>query len=662
MSLLTPWSGFFLLVGVVPPLLLMYFLKLRRRTLPVSSTLLWFTSTEDLQANSPFQRLRRNLLLLLQLIILLLIILAVMQPRMEGRSVAGERTILMIDRSGSMTATDGDLEGRSRLEVAKDRARDAIDRLHPGGIFSSGDGETMVVSFGEDADIVQPFTDSRVQLLNAIDRIEASHGRSFVKEALQLARVYSINTNPDDPERPQITPADLELFSDGRLQDLDKQVLRGETLTYHRIGLGTAGNLAVMQLAAERPWDRPASIEVFASIGNFKMEPSTVDVQLSVDGQVRSIQELEIPASSGDVPGRRSLVFSSFELSRGAIIEVALIGQDDLAVDDSAVLIVPPQRNLRVVIVSDGRQLLPRILGGFGLEQLDVYTPSQWQERSPESIWDVVVLDNVAATPIAGVPTLSIGKAPETRVFRSYGYQKESQIALEANTRHPVMQHVDTGSMYVQETQALQPDNSVEVLLTGTRNPLIMTWQQGRVPNVHVAFDPVQSNWPYEPGFIAFLYNAVDWLGHSNAAVVEGQSNLGQMLRFIVPDGLDEVTLRRPDGSERRLVVDSEGVAGWGPLALAGLHVLEIDEAFGETQYRSVRFPAEQESMITPLESITLGQEEVEATNGGASGYVPLWPWAIGAALVMLMLEWWIWNSRVAGQRPSVIPNHSQSS
>ena len=73
MSWLTPWTGFIVASATVPLLLLLYFLKLRRTTLTVSSTLLWIRSTEDLHANAPFQRLRRNLLLLLQLIALLLL-------------------------------------------------------------------------------------------------------------------------------------------------------------------------------------------------------------------------------------------------------------------------------------------------------------------------------------------------------------------------------------------------------------------------------------------------------------------------------------------------------------------------------------------------------------------------------------------------------------
>src|SRR5437588_3954126 len=91
---------------VIPALLILYFLKLRRREMPVSSTFLWKKAIQDLQVNSPFQRLRRNLLLLLQLLLLILLLLSLSRPVTNFRPPAGEVSVILIDRSASMNALD----------------------------------------------------------------------------------------------------------------------------------------------------------------------------------------------------------------------------------------------------------------------------------------------------------------------------------------------------------------------------------------------------------------------------------------------------------------------------------------------------------------------------------------------------------------------------
>src|SRR2546423_12974260 len=63
----------------VPAVVAMYLLKLRREESVVPSILLWNRLVADVEADAPWQRLRRSLLLLLQL--LLVIALAILAAR-----------------------------------------------------------------------------------------------------------------------------------------------------------------------------------------------------------------------------------------------------------------------------------------------------------------------------------------------------------------------------------------------------------------------------------------------------------------------------------------------------------------------------------------------------------------------------------------------------
>ena len=93
MSFLMPAA--FVLLGLIPVVVLFYLLKLRRTDHVVSSTMFWSKAVEDLHANAPFQRLRKNLLLLVQLLIIALLVLAFARPLL---SLAGrkERSLVSV--------------------------------------------------------------------------------------------------------------------------------------------------------------------------------------------------------------------------------------------------------------------------------------------------------------------------------------------------------------------------------------------------------------------------------------------------------------------------------------------------------------------------------------------------------------------------------------
>src|SRR5688500_11187012 len=145
-TFLNPWFAAAAAALAIPALLILYFLKLRRREMAVSSTFLWKKSIQDLQVNAPFQKLRRNLLLLLQLILLALLLLALSKPVANYAPGPGKTTVILIDHSASMNARDQE-GGVSRLDEAKRRAKELVSAMDRNAV-------AMVIAFDDTARMV----------------------------------------------------------------------------------------------------------------------------------------------------------------------------------------------------------------------------------------------------------------------------------------------------------------------------------------------------------------------------------------------------------------------------------------------------------------------------------------------------------------------------
>src|SRR5262249_13875459 len=104
MSFLSPLA--LLLSGLSIPLLLLYFLKVRRREMRVSSLFLWDSALRDRERFTFFQRLQRAPLLLLQILALLALTFALARPAMTVMGHGAKRVAFVLDSSASMKATD----------------------------------------------------------------------------------------------------------------------------------------------------------------------------------------------------------------------------------------------------------------------------------------------------------------------------------------------------------------------------------------------------------------------------------------------------------------------------------------------------------------------------------------------------------------------------
>src|ERR671921_1372860 len=90
----------------IPAVIAMYMLKLRRDEAVVPSTLLWSRLLTDVEANAPWQKLRRSLLLLLQLVLVAILAFLAARPFLERPAGLARDIVVIVDTSASMSATD----------------------------------------------------------------------------------------------------------------------------------------------------------------------------------------------------------------------------------------------------------------------------------------------------------------------------------------------------------------------------------------------------------------------------------------------------------------------------------------------------------------------------------------------------------------------------
>src|SRR5256885_3231059 len=103
-----PFASPLALLGllIAPAVVAMYLLRLRRTETIVPSTLLWQRLAADVEANAPWQRLRRSLLFLLQLLLVVILALLAARPFIERPAGLARDIVLIVDTSASMSATD----------------------------------------------------------------------------------------------------------------------------------------------------------------------------------------------------------------------------------------------------------------------------------------------------------------------------------------------------------------------------------------------------------------------------------------------------------------------------------------------------------------------------------------------------------------------------
>ncbi|NUM56182.1 MAG: BatA domain-containing protein [Candidatus Hydrogenedentes bacterium] len=622
-------------LGLVPVIVILYLLKLRRTQVVIASTLLWAKTIEDLTANAPFQRLRRNLLLLLQIIVVLFVALALARPFFKLPGTAGQNLCLLIDRSASMQTREG---SELRMDVAKTKALDLVAAMQRGD-------RMMVVTFAETADVLSELTDDRAKLRAAIASIEPVDTRTRLRDAMFVAHSLRLTT-PDlhaviisDGNVADIDEIGPRFFASGR-QATDESAASasgGYGLSFLQVG-ERAENVGIMAMSVREPVPgESGEHQALVSLHNAGTQTSAVTVTLSFNDQPLAVEGVEVG------PGEdRELVFAHNALGEG-ILEAELDSDDALAADDHAWLSLRPAAKLRVLLVADpgatGTYFLQRVLTPDPRVELNTIAPANFAATTD---YDLTIFYDAAPAQLPAGTLVFIKALPPVDGLVSEG-TIDGPPVIATDAEHPLMRFaLNPANVGIRSAVKAALPQGARAIVSTTGSALIADVSRGGQQIVWIAFDHADSDWPLNLSFPLFFQNVLAWVPRS-ALASENSIDAGLPLTLIAKPEVTTATITGPDGRTESVPLDPLRPVFYSNTQHAGVYTVQL----GDVQERfAVNLLDANESAVGPSATLAIGSSELAAERGNVRRNREVWRALIAIALGVLALEWWVFSRR----------------
>jgi len=624
MRLISAGALWWLLLSAV--IIFFYLLKLKRSRRVVPSVFLWQRALEELEANAPFKKLRRSLLLLLQLLALAALAFALARPLVNMRSLSSGSSILIVDSTASMSTRDE--SGRSRLDRAKELAREMIDGL-------GGDDRAALIESSSRVTVRSPLTSDRAALASAIGAIEETDAPGNLADALQLAE--QIAKSERDASVIVIGDGAGATLSGGTGSDISSALAKAATPALRFVRVGQRADNAGIIALNSRPTRGNSGREMFASIANFSSNDRAIDLELRVDGKLVDARGMSVGPNA-----RTAVIFNSLPAA-GGLAELRLKIDDDLDSDNVAYTLLPDARRPRVGVSAENLFLLQALAVNSDIDAL------RMGAGAPLNEFDCVVSEGQVRPELleSDRPLLLINPSDVAGVLQASGSIERPEIT-QFEGQHPVNSFLNYADLHIESAAKREAAAWLKPVAGSASDGLIWAGDDGRRRVVAIGFDLAKSDLPLKVEFPILLANSIAWLSGRGALGSERAVRAGQPFSITLPapsensgpENETTVIVKVPGGDERELS------RGDGPLVFADTMRVGAYEVSGSPPF-AASLLSESESDNAPRDAIQTRAGEVSGQAETFHSEREAWRWIVLLALAVLSIEWWVYHKRI---------------
>jgi Ca-activated chloride channel homolog len=606
-----PWAFGFL--ALVPLVLLLHSLRLRRREVRISAIYLWEELLRERRSTLGMSKLLRSLLLLLQILGIAGLTLGLADPFARLPSTEEGDIVLVLDASASMRTLS---KGEERFARAREMALDLIERLHP-------NSEMAIIYANARPALKAPFTSDRLLLKQALEGLTATDEPGDLTKAVQLGRSLLGRDRTGE----------VLVLSDGTDSNLAEFVGTDQHVQSIEVS-GGERNVGITKFEVRPRMNRAGEYEILVNVANFSRQPESFDLALSLNW--KTLRRTRYIFEAGEL---QSLIFPYTGAANG-VAEAVLEVNDDLSADNRAATVLSDRPQVWILLVSRGNYFLENLLAGHANASVNVVSsisPSSFDQQVRGN--HIVILDGVEAPPLHFGNFLLINTTAANLPIVAKGIVDTPPI-VDWDTTDPIMRSVQLRDLQVRRAQVVEVGEGVKPLLYANGSPIISSLDSGRLRAVHLGFDLLDSDLPLRVAFPVLMSNILEWLSPQQGTFVSHQVQAGEPYTLELDGVTTEVSVRKPSGESITLPV-TENPLLFRDTSQAGIYTARIGK---KNQRFAVNLVSREESDIIPK----VPERQVAAAAAVSPSTQetvkrPLWPYFVVFAFGLTLVEWYFW-------------------
>ncbi len=610
----------------IPGIILLYLLKQKVVNQKISALNLWKEAYENVQASTPWEKFRNNILMYMQIAALLLLILALMSPYITGSGSEYSNVLIIIDNSASMSGLYS--EDESKLDVAKEQAADYVN---------SNDGTRYtIMTVSNTPELIISGSDDKGRVSDAVNNIETTdiagsldQAASMVQSLVAAWKSYKVIAFTD---------------SSANMQNINCEV----------VDLSIQGNNGAIQ-SLSHTVSEDGTVKVMARVDNYGSNSLNTDVNLYIGNKLYDIQNVTVEAGESSIVYFKDIAsgkYNSILAGNTPYLMAELNSKDMLAGDNIVYDILDNGSENKILLVTDKNTFLEKALKISGSQTIDKVQPKDAEAADIEE-YSLVVYDGVLPGELSETGNIIFINPPASDVKKEtegwqkdiFIYGKKSKSSVIRTLKGNVTEYIEDYSFSSLDVLGFKTPKWAKAFFeTGSKlSAGYLGNYNGRMVAV-IGFDLHNTDFPLQTEFPIFMYNL---LRETMSARIAEKSvyNAGEAVSIQKKGKSEKVVVTKPDGTKENYNLEG-GTVVFADTIDAGLYSIKEDD--GE-MYFILPFPEEESDVLkeTVITSDKNTKTDVNKTlSGSISKKMVVLP-VLALLLVLLMAEWIVYRKRL---------------